>query len=373
MGYVTPQGKVPAYTPQRKARFPFPPQGIPVVVPLIPVWSMFMYDRYHRSVTNVSASVIYFGCEDYNVYALNAEGTLKWTYATGGIIRYVTPVVDKSGVIYVGSVDDYLYALDADGMLKWRFYTEGGIIHSAAVDLIEEVIYVGSSSFYIFAIRPDGVEKWRYDTGYYVWSGVTLYDSDIYTCNRAGDMFHLTPEGKEVCIYHAGVVIIFSTPAIDDYGVVYIGARDYNLHAINPDCTLRWTFTTGDAMRSSPSIDVSGNIYFGSDDAYMRSVRPDGSLRWSFNTGGDIVGGAALSDGVYVGSRSFYLFALTFDGTLRWSYKTGDAIYASPAIDKDGVIFIGSHDYKMYAFNPDGTVRWVFTAGDEIYSSASVI
>jgi len=377
MGYVTPQGKVPAYTPQRKARFPFPPQGIPIVVPPPPpplgVWSMFMYDRYHRSVTSVSASVIYFGCDDYNVYALNADGTLKWSFSTGDRIVYASPVVDNNGVIYIGSFDNFLYALNSDGTLRWRFYAEGEVEYSAAVDLASEVIYVGSHAYYIFAISSDGTEKWRYPTTKEASSHITLCNSDIYSCDGNGYMYHLSPDATLICRYYAGYPIYLSAPAIDDYGVIYVGCVDYNLHAINPDCTRKWTFATGYFVVSTPSIDPSGNIYFGSFDKYLYSVKPDGTFRWSFNTEGRIYGGAALSDGVYVGSCSFYLFALTFDGTLKWSYKTGDAIYSTPSIDKDGVIFIGNIEYKMYAFNPDGTVRWTFAVGGAVNSSAAVI
>jgi len=373
MGYVTPQGKVPAYTPQRKARFPYPPQGIPVVVPPLGVWSMFMYDRYHRSVTNVSARFIYFGCYDYNVYALNADGTLKWTFSTGYSIGFASPVVDKNGVIYIGSYDGFLYALNWDGTLRWRFYAENKIRHTAAVDLESEVIYVGSDAYYIFAIYSDGTEKWRYPTTEKVLSAVTLCDADIYTCDYNGYMYHLSPDATLICRYYAEDEIFESTPAIDDYGIIYVGCSDYNLHAINPDCTRKWTFATGNTVTSSPSIDPSGNIYFGSQDNLLYSVKPDGAARWSFDTGGRIRGGAALSDGVYVGNTSFYLFALTFDGTLRWCYETGNSIVATPAIDKDGMIFIGNYEHKMYAFNPDGTVRWTFTAGSIIFSSAAVI
>ncbi len=47
-----------------------------------------------------------------------APGTLKWSYATGGGI-YSSPAVGPDGTIYVGSRDFSLYAINPDGTLKW--------------------------------------------------------------------------------------------------------------------------------------------------------------------------------------------------------------------------------------------------------------
>ena len=334
---------------------------------------MFMYDRYHRSVTNVSASVIYFGCYDWNVYALNADGTLKWTFDTGGEIELASPVVDRSGVIYIGSMNELLNALNSDGTLKWKFDAEGVVRRSAAVDLTNGIIYVGSDAFYIFAIYPDGREKWRYRTTGEVSSSVTLYNANIYVCDIEGFMYCLAPDATLICRYYAGDMIDVSTPAIDDYGVIYVGCIDDNLHAINPDCTLKWIFTTKGVITSTPSIDTSGNIYFGSYDGHLYSVSPDGKLRWYFDTGNIIHGSAALSDGIYFGDVFGFLYALYFFGKPEWIYDTGNSIYTTPAIDKDGVIFIGNRGFKMYAFNPDGTVKWIFVAGEGIDSSAAVV
>ena len=68
---------------------------------------------------------IYFGSDDQNVYAVNAEtGVQQWKYATHGAIAS-TPAVD-SGLLVVGSYDGYVYAIDATkGTLRWKFKTGG--------------------------------------------------------------------------------------------------------------------------------------------------------------------------------------------------------------------------------------------------------
>jgi outer membrane protein assembly factor BamB len=57
---------------------------------------------------------VYFGAADYKVYALNKNGTVLWTYTTGGEITEASPALDKDGTLYITSADGYLYALGHD-------------------------------------------------------------------------------------------------------------------------------------------------------------------------------------------------------------------------------------------------------------------
>jgi hypothetical protein len=69
--------------------------------------------------------VIYFGSDDGNVYAVDAEsGRQIWKVATRGPVP-CTPALDHD-MVYVGSYDGKFYALDAQsGAVKWKFATEG--------------------------------------------------------------------------------------------------------------------------------------------------------------------------------------------------------------------------------------------------------
>jgi hypothetical protein len=54
---------------------------------------------------------IYFGSNDNKAYALYSDGTLKWSYTTGGDV-VAKPAVKGDGTVYVGSRDRNLYAID---------------------------------------------------------------------------------------------------------------------------------------------------------------------------------------------------------------------------------------------------------------------
>jgi hypothetical protein len=49
------------------------------------------------------------GSEDYHLYAIHPDGTLKWAFQTGSWI-ISSPAIGSDGTIYVGSFDEHLYA-----------------------------------------------------------------------------------------------------------------------------------------------------------------------------------------------------------------------------------------------------------------------
>ena len=60
-----------------------------------------------------SDGTIYVGSWDNKLYALNPDGTLKWSYATGNWV-YSSPAIGADGTLYVGSWDNKLYAISGD-------------------------------------------------------------------------------------------------------------------------------------------------------------------------------------------------------------------------------------------------------------------
>lgn len=55
--------------------------------------------------------VVYAGSVDYKMYAVDRNGTLVWTYLTGGKLTESSPALDSDGTLYFTSEDGYLYAI----------------------------------------------------------------------------------------------------------------------------------------------------------------------------------------------------------------------------------------------------------------------
>jgi tetratricopeptide (TPR) repeat protein len=208
---------------------------------------------------------------DKNLYAINPDGTEKWSFATGGIVNS-SPAIGGDGTIFVGSVDKNLYAINPDGTEKWSFATDDAVTYSSPAIGGDNTIYIGSNDYKFYAINPDGTEKWSFATG----------------------------------------GIVNSSPAIGGDGTVYVGSMDKNLYAINPDGTEKWSFVTGGIVNSSPAIGEDGTIYVGSNDYKLYAINPDGTEKWSFATGGIVNSSPAIGgDGtIFVGSYDYNLYAI---------------------------------------------------------------
>jgi outer membrane protein assembly factor BamB len=307
-------------------------------------------------------------------YAGPQLGTLLWTYATGGAIQYAGPSIGQDGTIYVGSTDNNVYALNSNGSLKWS-YTTGNKIYGSPVISADGTIYTGSYDGKLYALNPDGTPKWNYTTGARIYGSPAIGpDGTIYVGSYDKNLYALNPDGTLKWRYTAGNYFYYTTPAIGPDGTVYIGNYDSNLYAFNPDGTLKWSYTTGGRIYGAPAIGSDGTIYIGSYDKKFYAINPDGTLKWSYTTGNYIYGSPAIgSDGtVYVGNHDSNLYAFNSDGTLKWNYTTGGRIYGAPAIGSDGTIYVGSYDKNVYAINPDGTLKWSYTTGNYIYGSPAI-
>ena len=62
------------------------------------------------------------------------------------------------------------------------------------------------------------------------------------------------------------------SPAIGADGTIYVGSIDKKLHAINPDGTPKWAYTTSYFVYSSPAIGADGTVYVGSNDGNFYAI-----------------------------------------------------------------------------------------------------
>lgn len=261
---------------------------------------------------------IYICAPHDNLYAINPNGSVKWTSPAIGKSLWSTPAVSPEGTIYVAG--DRLYAFDSGGNIKWTAAPDPGYACSPAIGS-DGTIYIGNNGLY--AVSPDGSLKWHVPTG----------------------------------------LISLSSPALGQDGTVYIGSNDSNLYAINPDGKLKWTFTTGASIWSSPAVGPDGAVYVGSWDGKLYAVHADGTLKWSFDMGGRVMASPALgSDGmIFLGSENGRFYAIGSDGSLKWSFAASQAFRSSAAIGNDGTIYAGCDD-RFYAFTPNGSLKWSYAS-----------
>lgn len=246
-------------------------------------WQYWQGQQLYGSPTIGSDGTIYVGCAGNKLIAINPDGTLKWTYATGGSIYYSSPTIGADGTIYIGSRDRKLHAINPDGTPKWTYMT-GGEIDGSPVIGPDGTIYIGSKDRIFYAINPNGTLKWDFITSdqnlnahAITGSAAIGADGTIYIGNGAGNLFALSPNGTLKWMYATGGSIQGS-PVVDAYGTIYFGSSSI-VYALNSDGTLKWKYITGNGIQGSPAIGANGTLYIGSYDKKLYAFKdPDADL-----------------------------------------------------------------------------------------------
>ena len=184
---------------------------------------------------------------------------------------------------------------------------------------------------------------------------------------------------------------IVTSPAVAD-GVVYIGAMDGHLYAIDQETGKeKWNFKSRMPIASSPAI-VAGTLYFASSAGSLVAMDiKTGQPRWVFpfeyerkfeakNLHGLPSAAQTIPDGwdiftsspavgggkVFFGSGDGNVYAVDAQsGTLQWKFATKDVVHSSPAF-VNNTVYIGSWDSYLYAIDADtGQAKWSFKTGED--------
>lgn len=220
--------------------------------------------------------IIYFGSGDGRLYALNPDGTLKWSTPLTNPNVFITSSPGLSGSlslypgrIYIGThesgVGDNFFAVDAEtGNVIWPLQVPdlapsaimGGSSPLVVTDPVngEPVIYVGAADGFLYCIRDHGFGP---NDGEVVW-GTQL------------QLLSATGFGSSAAIG--------SAEQLGRLGTIYCGGQE-NLYALDPytgaiiDSIV--LTTTANAYVSSPSVtmvDGVETIFAGTTDWQMRAV-----------------------------------------------------------------------------------------------------
>lgn len=348
-----------------------------------PVYSSLIFSRPAIG----EDGTIYVSSYNGKLYAINPDGSLKWVYAFTKHVEVLPlspPVIDthdfwlRSETIYIasGSSGDpnTLWALNADGTLKWSHVTNDysgsmSIVVSPPVIGKDGIIYVSFTGNKLYAIKPDGTLKWTYATLEYSNSPALGSDGSIYisswSAEQQVDMRRwridaLNPDGTTKWIYSPSEPVAIEAPAVGAGVTIYVGGAVMGtenedlgkLYAINSDGTLRWSLETDSAIITAPVIASNGNMYVGSHKN-LYSFSPNGQLLWNFTTNECFSSPAIGEDGtLYAGSFDGKLYAINANGNVKWSYGIGEEIpfkaVRSPAIGIDGTIYVAAGS-KLYA------------------------
>lgn len=156
---------------------------------------------------------------------------------------------------------------------------------------------------------------------------------------------------------------------------IAFGSEDGSVYALNAQSGQpHWTARFGGPIRSSPRVLLDA-LFVGSDDQsiYALDLRK-GEQLWSYRTWGAVRSSASSVGGsVLIGSDDGHVYAIeSRRGELQWKQRTGQAVVSSPA-PAEGMVFVGSWDSHVYALDQrSGWPAWKFRTGGRVTSTPFV-
>lgn len=322
--------------------------GIVMPQEVRPKWTFKCEDEV-RSSPRVADDVLYVGCYDTNLYALDAtNGTFHWKFATeGGVVS--TPYITAEAILF-GSEDGKVYTISRrTGHEIWTYQTNGPIRSSVRVEY--GVAFFGSDDCCLYAINAQsGREVWKFQSAGPIRSTPLIAEEMIFVGSEDGYVYAVDMRNGKVKWKYNTHRRVSSSPAIED-NLVYVGSGDGHLHAINSRSGWPvWRMRTKGQILSSPIV-VGGTVYIGSVDEHLYAVDAStGRQRWKYKADGPITSSPTMGDEVvYVGANDGAIHAVSAkQGRNVWRYVTGGAIPSSPLAARD-TIYVGSNDHKVYA------------------------
>jgi outer membrane protein assembly factor BamB len=342
-------------------------------------WAVITDGALMSSVSQSVDGTIIFGSDDNGnlntlkgtLYAINPDGTEKWTKNFGRVI-FNQPTISHNGNIYVSVIDRYtsgnnLFAsITTDGELEWQ-YDFNNIRTTTPAVAPDGTIYVGTHDDIFHALNPDGTIHWQYNLNPEGWQN-HAYFVEAITVNEDGSLYVGTRYGC-LCLFNQDGTIKWRfypseeqsnytgftyRPTIAADGTIYIGSEGYTLYAVNPDGSLKWFYTTDNKVSTKVALGPDGTIYFGNYHRFY-ALNPDGTLKWQFdsikyNTSSFLAVTVSDDGTVYTGGTDGNLYALDSNGTLKWNYTTRGWV-TSAQFAEDGTLLVGSEDGTLYAFD----------------------
>jgi len=104
---------------------------------------------------------IIVGTDDEFIHLIHDDGTIAWSYETGGDIRVAPSVLELNTgekIVLSGSKDDNFYGLNSDGTVRFMIETDDDISSEASIVDVEgvgPVIFFASGNM-VYAVETDG-------------------------------------------------------------------------------------------------------------------------------------------------------------------------------------------------------------------------
>ena len=226
---------------------------------------------------------------------------LLWKFKTGGPL-YASPVT-ANGTLYIGSTDGKLYALDAKQWgIKWVFDAGDAIRYSAIA--LGDRVYFNARNNKVYALDAKTGEKlWEFKSKNWMDAPPVVADNKVY--------IGVFPANIHVLNARTGTVETRREGTIHIRGIEY-GCAKGVFRPVFPEHDAKlWRDQTG----GSESYPVIANdvVYIGARDGQLHAFDASSKTQvWTYQLGGFVEAAPAISDGIlYAASGDGSVYAFT--------------------------------------------------------------
>jgi outer membrane protein assembly factor BamB len=274
-----------------------------------------------------------------------SEAQIGWSVDLGAGRMTSSPTIGPDGTIYAYSGPGKLYAIGADGKVRWTAAAGPSLRSSPALGP-DGTVYLPSTDGKLYAITPPagggetGAVAWTFDFGQH------LGPTPLLTAAKGGGGANGIGSG--------------ASPTIGPEGTIYVGANNSNFYAIGPDGSLKWLFEAERELAgiwATAALSADGKtLYFGANKGGIYALNAaDGSKVWQFPIYGSVYSSPALdAKGIlYTGSTVGHVFAIdTSTGRPLWDYDAGQEVWTAPSILPNGSLVVADRKGKVLLFGP---------------------
>jgi outer membrane protein assembly factor BamB len=351
------------------------------------LWSVDTGAAVWAGIERDAAGTLYVGNESGELRAIDAQGNIRWTVATGKAIRAQPTVIGPH--VLVASDSGYLHQLDRkSGKEIWRARIDSGAPariptdgkgtrwdrYGSSVVAAGQRLFIASRDKNLYALdRKTGRELWRVAAGDLMTATPAIFrDLVIFAAYDGKVQAVNVKDGAPRWTYDAKLAVTGDVIVAGDR--VVIGSRSYDLIALDASTGKElWKHYYWFSWVESPPVVRDGVVYTGSSDAtHVYAIDlADGKRRWKTAVPGwswqraavganTLVAGTAGA-GAYPGSRAGSLVSLDREsGAIRWIHleppteevaKSGASWgFGSSPVLVDGVVYAADLGGRVYAF-----------------------
>jgi len=290
------------------------------------------------------------------LHALLPSGEESWRFRDS--YEWITPslISRDTQVVYVFSDSGEIYALSADGALRWK-HKMPFLPRWMPLVAPDGAVYVTSQKDAV-RVSPDG----RSETSF-VWPEPASTNEAVF--DGEGRLY--APGSKEIWVYSAQGEKVAACPW-DDYvsniagmkggGFVYSTGFD-QVHAISPNCARMWSYPAAESTGGYQLVAVSeaGTVFaLRKDGEEMLVLDGDGTLLWQGKPEGVsrkvVYLGPSFDGGVMVMDETGKLYAYDEAGRRVWHHAPYFAGRPGPPQRAgDGLAYV--HGGKLHYFTAD--------------------